>query len=156
MRNVMGLVFKMIVPILVMLLVYGYMMGGQKMLDFMESAPPKLKGIEGLGNAVTDEKVTVYQWVDEKGGKHFSNTPPAGVSADQLNLSSKTNVIQSIPTPADKEQNSGAQVTSIPSNPYSPGGAKKMIDGAKNLKNMMDQRAIDQQKMLDKISGKSH
>lgn len=151
----MGLIFKMMVPIVMMLLIYGYMMGGQKMLDFMESAPPKLKGVEGISNAVSDEDVTVYQWVDEKGIKHFSSTPPSGHSADELKLSPKANVIQAVQVEEEKETQKGAQVTTIPSSPYSPGGAREMIDQTKDLKNMMDQRAIEQQKMLDSISGKT-
>jgi len=155
----MGIVFKMMIPIIMMLLIYGYMMGGQQLLDFMEKAePPKAKGIEGISNAVTDENVTVYQWVDDKGMKHFSSTPPEGKSVDALKLSAKANVIQSVKVPEkeEKPKASGGQVTSILKSPYSPGGAKAMIDQTTNLKSTLEQQMSQQQEMLDQITGQSN
>ena len=158
----MGLVFKMMIPIIMILLIYGYMMGGQQLLDFMEKAePPKAKGIEGISNAVTDENVTVYQWVDEKGMKHFSSTPPEGKSVDALKLSARANVIQSVKVPEkeEKPKTNGGQVTSVlmgQKSPYSPGGGKAMIDETMNLKNVLEQQMLDQQKMLDQVSGQSN
>jgi Domain of unknown function (DUF4124) len=152
----MGLVFKMMVPIIMMLLIYGYMMGGDKVLNFMDNMPQaKPKGVEGISSAVTDEEVTVYQWVDEKGVKHYSNSKPVGKSVDELKMSPKANVIQAVkPQVVVEEPKTGGKVTSITASPYSPGGAREMIDKTKGLKDMMNQRAEDQQSMLDQISGK--
>ena len=154
----MGLIFKMMIPLIMILLVYGYMMGGHKVLEFMDKATPKSKGVEGIGNAVTDKDVTVYQWVDDKGMKHFSSTPPEGKSVDALKLSAKANVIQSVKVPVKEEeaQAGGGQVSSVLKSPYSPGGAKAMIDQTEGLKNSLNQKVLDQQAILDQISGKSN
>lgn len=150
----MGLIFKMLIPIIMILLIYGYMMGGNKVVDFFNNATTQSKGVETIGNAVTDEDVTVYQWVDENGVKHFSNTQPAGQNVDELQLSSKANVIKSINvTDQEASRPAGGQVTSLVKNPYSPGGAKEMIDQTQNLKNTLDQQMQDQQKILDQITG---
>ena len=153
----MGFVFRLMIPLIMILLIYGYMMHGDKVLNFVQNAAPaKSKGIEGIGNAVTDKDVTVYQWVDDKGMKHFSSTPPEGKSVDALELSPRANVIQSVKLPVEEESKAnGGSVTSILNSPYSPGGAKDMIDQTTNLKNTLEQQMMDQKRMLDEISGNS-
>jgi len=143
------------VPVILLLLVYAYMMQGDKILNFMKNLPEeKAKGIEGISTAVTDEDVTVYQWVDEKGIKHFSNNRPVGQAVDELKMSPKANVIQAIKAPEEKEKpRKGGQVTSITKSPYSPGGGKAMMDKTQSLKDTMNQRAQSQQEMLDQIMG---
>ena len=143
---------KMILLIGVLLAVPYYMMGGA-MPDFMTSLLPSgssqnLKGVSGIGSAVTDEAVTVYEWVDEKGRKHFSNTPPAGQNAKALQLRPDTNLIQAVKPQVEKVA-PRPKVTSIGEmkSPYTPGGAKKLIDDAKNVQEMLNQR-FDQQKAL--------
>ena len=151
----MGLVFKMMIPLVMIALIYGYMLGGHKVVDFMSNLPENAKGVEGVGNAVTDEDVTIYQWTDEKGVKHFSNTLPDGQTADELKMSANTNVIQSIDASKQNKakDEGGGQVNSVRKSPYSPGGAKEMIDQTKNLKKSLEQKMKDQTNMLDQISG---
>jgi len=152
----MGFIFKMMVPIILLLLVYGYMMKGDKILNFMNNLPEeKAKGVGDISNAVTDEDVTVYQWVDEKGIKHFSNNRPEGRTVDELRMSPKANVIQAIKSPEEKAKPKKAgQVTSISKSPYAPGGGKKLMDKTKGLKDTLDQRGQSQQDLLDQIMGK--
>jgi hypothetical protein len=152
----MGFVFKMMIPLMLILLIYGYMMGGDKVLDFIDRAPPKPTGVENISSALTDKDVTIYQWVDEKGVKHFSSTPPQGQDAHELRLSSKTNVIQSVKIPAKEEARpEKGRVTSVLKSPYSPGGGKEIIDQTLDLKDVMQQRMQQQQEMLEQISGHS-
>ena len=151
----MGLVFKMMLPLIMIALIYGYMMGGHKVLDFMSNLSTQSKGVEGVGNAVTNEDVTIYQWTDEKGVKHYSNTQPAGESVNELVLPANANVIQAVKAPPEKEQKEarGGQVTSLLKSPYSPGGGKEMIDQTTDLKNTLNQRMQEQQNILEQISG---
>lgn len=156
----MGLVFKMMVPIVIMILIYGYMMGGDKVMGFLDQfskesfSRENLTGVEGISNAVTDEAVTVYQWVDEKGVKHFSNSRPAGQAVDELRMSPNANVIQSVKAVEEKaEAKQGGQVISILKSPYSPGGGKEIMDKTQGLKSTLDKRTQDQQKMMDQIMG---
>ena len=151
----MGLVFKMMIPIIMMLLIYGYMMGGQQLIDFMDKVPVKEKGVEGIGNAVTDEDVTVYQWVDEKGVKHYSNTKPVANNVEELKMSANANVIKAVKVPEEEAPPGGGSVTSVLKSPYSPGGAKAMMDDTTKLKNTLNQRMQQQQEMLEQISGNS-
>lgn len=145
---------KMIALVGVLLAVPYYMMGGAVpdfLSGFSGSSVPTPTGVSGIGNAVTDKDVTVYQWVDEKGVKHYSNTPPAGQQAETLHLRSDTNLIKAIEPPAEKKP-SRPKVTSIGggmTNPYSPGGAKKLMDDAKNVQELLNQRFERQQEILN-------
>ena len=51
----MGLIFKMMLPLLMIFLVYGYMMHGQKIMGLWDNLQQSSKGIEGVSNAITDE-----------------------------------------------------------------------------------------------------
>jgi len=144
----------MTVLVSVLLAVPYFMMGGDSNLlpGFMKpSSTPKVKGVTSLGNAVTDKDVTVYQWTDEKGVKHFSNTEPQGKNVERLHLRSDANLIQAIKAP-EKKKASRPKVTSIGSgmsNPYTPGGAKKLMNDAQNVQEVLNQRFEMQKKALN-------
>jgi len=110
-----------------------------------------VKGVTGIGSAVTDQAVTVYEWVDEKGRKHFSSAAPTGQNVKTLYLRPDTNLIQAVKppvealTPRPKVTSIGGKMQS----PYSPGGAKKLIDDAKNVQEMLNQRFEQQQKLIN-------
>ncbi len=149
------ILIKMIVLVGVLLAVPYYMMGGAVpgFLSgfFSGSSAPAPKGVSGIGNAVTDKEVTVYQWVDEKGGKHFSNTPPPNQQVKALHLRPDTNLVKAVEAPAEKKP-SRPKVTSIGSklsNPYTPGGAKKLMDDAKNVQELLNQRFEKQQELIN-------
>lgn len=66
------------------------------------------------------EPQRVYRWVDAQGVTHFSETPPAGVSADTVLLSPDRNVIQSAGKQPDTDQKTRA--------PDTVEGVQKMVD----------------------------
>ena len=136
-----------------------YYFGGGDIPDFLQNfgwgggqaEKPKLP--ENITNVVTDKAVTVYKWVDENGVQHFGSIPPAGVVAEVKHLKPDQNVIQAIKIPEVEEEEtaSGPKVTNIVKNPYSKEGVEELIDSAKGVQEMLDQRLEDQKKMMGDI-----
>lgn len=110
----------------------------------------KAKAPKNLTNAVTDEKVQVYKWRDENGVMQFSNTPPPTVSnAEQVTLNPNSNLVQAVKVPEKQAPEESAEVAAP--NPYSVKGMKKVMDDARGVEGMLQQRHEDQQKMLNNI-----
>ncbi|MFW2374892.1 MAG: DUF4124 domain-containing protein [Gammaproteobacteria bacterium] len=127
----------------------------------------------------TDRDVTVYKWVDKNGSIHFSEKPPVGEVAEVLELKTDTNVMQAVkvPEPEQEEEQDvfGGKIISLGKspnaisdakdeemgetseggleNPYSPDGVQKLIENAKNVSKMMDQRQKQQQAVFGGASG---
>jgi hypothetical protein len=121
----------------------------------MSSALPdfeklKARAPKNLSNAVTDEKVQVYKWRDEKGVMQFSNTPPAdGSAAEQVVLKPNSNVVQAVKLP--EKETATAAVNSETPNPYSIKGMKKVMDDARGVEQLLQNRHEQQQKMLNDL-----
>jgi len=108
----------------------------------------KAKAPKNLSSVVTDERVQVYKWRDENGVMQFSNTPPPTVSdAEKIVLDPNSNLVQAVKVPEKEQPNEVAQMKT-PS-PYSVKGMKKVMDDAKGVEGLLQQRHEDQQKMLD-------
>lgn len=168
------LFFKLVVVVIVLLAVPYYFLGGSLPL------PGFLQGMfSGSGDSNkplsatsvrTDRDVTVYKWVDEKGHTHFSEKPPMGKVAQTIELKTNTNLMQAVKVPESEqaEEASGAKVFSLGKsfdsdpdnkasdggleNPYTPEGVQNLIENAKNVSKMMDQR--QQLQTSDGMSGK--
>lgn len=108
----------------------------------------KAKAPKNLSNAVTDEKVQVYKWRDENGVMQFSNTPPpAGGAAERVVLDPNSNLMQAVKIP-EQEQEIKPEVEAESPNPYSVKGMKKVMDDARGVEQMLQQRHEGQQQML--------
>ena len=118
--------------------------------DLQDRAPKNVKAV------VTDQKVEVYRWKDEDGVMQFSNTPPfEGGDFEKVVLSPNTNVIDAIKVPEEEQvEEGGPEVFSVGS-PYTPDGMKKMIDDSQDVKEAVNQRQADQEKILQDILGQS-
>jgi hypothetical protein len=120
--------------------------GGQTSLSL-----PKLPDVPSLSD---DEKkapsvTTVYKWQDENGEWHFSNQPPPeGVARKVITYRSDANVIQPPKASPKPAQPSGEPETSAsPLLPITnPGKVKKLMDDAKNIENLLQ----DRQEQMDK------
>ena len=113
------------------------------------------KGVTELGNALPEEDVTVYQWVDDKGVTHFGGTPPTGQgSYDKKEISANTNLLNAYKAPEveEKKPTQRSRVSTVGSL-YSPEGVKNLMDDAKGASDQINDRAADQQKMLDDLMG---
>ena len=159
------IVFKFGIIIAVLMSVPYFMMGGKLpgWASGLLSSAKESAGPMNISNAVTDKEVTYYQWVDEQGQTHYSNTPPTGLDAAQKKLSPNTNVVQAIKVPDEEEESAGGSVLSLGSskdgksedgedgafNPYSPEGVQKLIKHAQDAASAMEKRNSE----LGKITG---
>ena len=115
-----------------------------------EFAKLKASAPKNLTNAVTDEKVQVYKWRDENGVMQFSNTPPPdGGQAQQVVLNPNHNLVKAVKVPVKEEPQHAQQAPT--SSPYSVKGMKKVMEDAKGIESMLQQRHEDQQKALNNI-----
>ena len=174
-KLIFKIVFKFGIIIAVLMSVPYFMMGG-RLPDWAISLIPfntdKPDLPSNISSAVTDQEVTYYQWVDEHGQTHYSNTPPAGMAAEQKMLRPDTNIVQAIKVPEPEESSQeGGRVFSLGSsgksksgkddksgggegeslNPYSPDGIKNLVEQAQNAAKAMD----NHNKQLGKLSGSS-
>ena len=108
------------------------------------------KAPKNLTSVVSDEKVQVYRWRDANGVMQFSNTPPPTVSdAEQVVLDPNHNLVQAVKVP-EKEEPAEMAKAEKPS-PYSVKGMKKVMDDAKGVEQLLQQRHQGQQNMLNDI-----
>ena len=121
----------------------GFSKGGSEFAKLQAKAP------KNLSNAVTDEKVQVYKWRDEHGVMQFSNTPPITGAAEQVVLDPNHNLMQAVKVPEEAEVKQ--QVEAESPSPYSVKGMKKVVDDAKGVEQLLQQRHESQQQMLKDI-----
>jgi hypothetical protein len=110
---------------------------------------------QNITNVTTDEKVQVYKWRDEYGVMQFTNTPPPETSqAELVELTPNTNIVKAIEVPEDEPEqaSSGPRVMSV-GNPYTPGGMKELVDTTSSLADQMNQKQLEQQKLMEQIMG---
>jgi len=112
------------------------------------------KGIEDLGNAILDEDVTVYQWTDAQGVTHYGGTPPTGQGEyAKKEIRANTNVVQAHKIAEEEEEEEPEQRSRMAKvgSVYSPEGIKDLMDDTTNLKDELNQRAADQEKLMESI-----
>lgn len=125
-------------------------------LKLPELSMPDLPKSSGSNNDVTissGSPNSIYEWKDAEGNLQFSNSPPAeGIEYTVREYDPNTNVIQSIELPAEETEASTEPQTNQkiissedPSDVYSPEGVKKLIDDAKNIENILNDRLKKQQ-----------
>ncbi len=111
----------------------------------------KAKAPKNLTSVVSDKKVQVYKWRDERGVMQFSNTPPAdGGQAERVELNPNKNIVDAVKVPVQDDTKKEVAKVESPS-PYSPKGMKKVMDDASGVEQLLNQRHDDQQKMLDNL-----
>ena len=140
---------------------------GSTMLSFADfklpnfSAPslPEVPGVDSIGDSVDvgGGQVTIYEWRDSRGGIQFTNEPPPeGVEYQVRQYDPNANVIQSVKSPtaapepevAENSEPETAGTLEAPS-PYSPEGVKKLMDDAKNVEKLLNERFQRQQSAID-------
>lgn len=143
------LVVKIIIMIVVMLGVSNYVlyiMTGKT--PFTSDSLPSLDTVKDLTPAIPAGKDTAYKWVDEKGVVHFSTEPPPEEQqAERLEVDPNVNVIKSV-KPREQESPETAPAPELQS-PYTPEGAKKLIDDARNVQKLLDDRYEKQKEIID-------
>ncbi|MDH5767261.1 MAG: DUF4124 domain-containing protein [Gammaproteobacteria bacterium] len=110
-------------------------------LDFEKEEAGKSVLPDTIQSVVTDQEVTVYQWVDENGIKQFGSLPPEGIGAEAMHLKPDQNVVPSVKVTESKEdEEETGRDEPILKNPYNPDTVKQLINDAKNVKELLDQR----------------
>jgi hypothetical protein len=114
-----------------------------------EIAALKAQAPENLSTAVTDKKVQIYRWRDENGVMQFSNTPPPSVKgAEQVVLDPNSNLMQAVKQPQVEPE---PVVQAESPSPYSVKGMKKVMEDAKAVETLLQQRHEQQQKMMSDL-----
>jgi len=111
------------------------------------------KSLGELGNAVVDKEVTVYQWVDAQGHTHYESTPPTGQGNYlKKSIRTSTNIMnaQKIAEEEEREETQKSRVARVGS-VYSPEGVKDLMDDAKNTSKLLEDRAAEQEKLLNEL-----
>lgn len=161
----MKLIWKLFIAaiIIAILLPFSLLKGkdGKPLMNFgdlklPEVSLPDMPGSKNIGTAVIGDSNSIYEWKDEEGNLQFSNMPPAeGIEYTVKEYDPNTNVIQAVEVP-DKEPESASSEphSSQETEPvggtgiYSPEKIKKLIDDAKNVENLLNDRLKQQEAII--------
>ena len=118
--------------------------GGTSEFEQLKAKTPK-----NLTNVVTDEKVQVYKWRDKNGVMQFSKIAPVEGSSEKIELNPNENIIQAVKIPVEEVEQE--IVKSEKPNPYSIKDMKKVMDDARGVEDLLQNRFEDQQKALNNL-----
>lgn len=135
---------------------------GRPLLDWRQLTLPSLPSLPSvsmpevaLPGSGSDEpaSVTVYRWRDSDGVWQFGSAPPSTGAYETVTVDPNTNLIAA-PAPAPVAPPKAAEPVAARKeptieSPYSPDGVKKMMDDAKRVRDMME----DRNETLRQISG---
>ena len=112
-------------------------MGSAATSDVLSSLTPDVLSTE-------DTRKIYYKWQDSKGTWHFGDTLPKGVAAIEVNVDTAANVLRPVAAPevpsSDTNTSDGASsIVPLPMT-VSPTQLSTLIDDAKNVQNLMDDR----------------
>ncbi len=100
---------------------------------------------------VPSDNQTVYKWVDANGVTQYtSEPPPAGQEFTSLNLDPNTNIVQGL-KPKTPEAAPEKPAADMPQAPMMPSNAKQLIEDAKNVQNLLNERFEKQEEALKNI-----
>lgn len=152
---------KLFVKLLIAVLVIGILLpftilkgkDGRPLMSFDDVKVPGKTAIPKLTPGI-ETNTTIYEWKDNDGNIQFSTSPPAaGVEYTAKEYDPNTNVIQAVKLPESdtdeaetEKENNTTPVEEIGST-YSPDNIKKLIDDAKNVENLLNDR-FEKQKAI--------
>ena len=148
-----ALLIAMALPFTVLKDDYGKPLMSLKDLKLPEFSVPDLPDMPKAGNLTSGsgEKDFFYKWYDSEGNVQFTTEPPPdGVEYTVKGYDPDTNLIQAVQAPKEEVQaagdntpDSGAKSGGL-ENPYDPESIKKLMEDAKNVQNILNQRYKDQ------------
>lgn len=127
--------------------------------DFSSPSLPNVPRLDSITDSASlDEgEVEIYEWIDSEGAIQFSNQPPpAGVEYRVRQFDRNANVIQSVELPSgeagtaavEAQESSPGDPQESPS-PYTPEGVQKLMDDAKNIEKLLNQRFQNQESVIN-------
>ena len=90
------------------------------------------------------EPTKVYRWQDADGNWQYSDTPPAGVASEAVEVKTNGNVVQSTPPrPVNAEESTeqGPQIGVPLPLTIAPGEVNQLIKDAKQVQELMNERS---------------
>ncbi len=154
----MKMLISMVITMGVLLFGARFMLSGSDgVMDIFNNNEGAPKGIGELGNAVVKQDVTIYQWTDAEGVTHYGSAPPTNQGAyEKKEIRANTNVIQAHKTQEEAAEDEQRPRVAKIGNPYSPEGIKDMIETTKDLQQQLNERAADQEKIMQDLMGKNN
>lgn len=132
-----------------------YIMTGKMPFDSAPKISFSAPSQHDLRRGLSGGKETVYKWTDAQGKIHYSSEPPQNQSlAKKLEINPDANLIQGLaPQTSQKPEPKPAQPASVPGgvNAYNPAAVKKLVDDAKNVQNLLNERNEATQKALQNL-----
>lgn len=170
------LIFKMLLMVGIALGMSNYMMyimtGNSPFSDFklptlssFKFKKPNLNISNPFDGSLTSGSNHAYKWTDIHGTVHYSSEPPPEIDSieklteatamntlQRINVDPNINLIRGETSTQEKEiqVEKSIQAESTP-HLYSPGGAKKLMEDAKNIEKLLNDRHLKQQEIIDKL-----
>ncbi|PCK02945.1 MAG: hypothetical protein COA42_21605 [Alteromonadaceae bacterium] len=135
-----------------------YVQTGKSPFDFSNMSAPdislnadSIKGLLPSGGGAESGKDVFYKWVDDDGLTQYTQVPPPEhIKAEVIALDPNMNVIQGVKPKARVETaKKKRQIGQMDGSVYSPGNMKRLMDDAKNVEKVLNDRAEQQKQMLD-------
>jgi hypothetical protein len=121
---------------------------GQQFINSTTSA------ISSLGDSKPSEPTTIYKWQDEQGVWHYSDKPNAFGDSQMVELdpnkitvmaAEDTSILNNLNTkPKNEPMNPAIGLTTI-----KPGEVKQLVEDAKNIQQLMDNRQKQLEEQID-------
>ncbi|HEA26221.1 MAG TPA: hypothetical protein ENH92_03785 [Ectothiorhodospiraceae bacterium] len=140
---------------------------GEPLLKWSQLSMPKLPQFPDL-SALTDLfkakpdnssiPATSYKWRDSEGNWQLSDTPPQNGHYETIIVDPNTNILQAdIPVtkiatpPSTQIKDTSAQPAYSPAMAYDPEKVSEIMDSARNVENLLQERKVQQDKLLRAI-----
>lgn len=153
-------IISMIIVLCVLAIIPMFLLGDNSVLarfglDIFSGSDEYANAPKNLTSVTTDEKVQVYKWRDQFGVMQFSNTPPPQTQqAELVVLTPDTNIVKAVEVPEEEpEQKRSGPNVMVTGSPYTPGGMKDLLDTTSSLATDMNQKQVEQQKLMEQIMG---
>lgn len=125
-----------------------------KLPNFSLPDMPKMPSGGSISSQLDSGKDIFYQWHDAQGNVQFTTEPPPqGVEYTVKGYDPNTNVIQAIELPPEEspeaEPAAEEKKAEETGNPYSPERIEKLLEDAKNVEQLLNQRLKDQEAAIN-------
>ena len=131
-----------------------YVMTGKSPFNSPPSISLEMPNKQDIQRGLSGGKETVYKWTDAQGKTHYSSSPPKDQPlAKKLEINPDVNLIQGVQSNTEKHETAPAQNQSAPitRNVYHPESVKKLMDDAKNVQKLLNERNEANQKALENL-----
>lgn len=102
---------------------------------------PLDSGVSSKQNQPVGEKEVFHKWTDADGTVHFTRDKPS-IASELVSVDPQANILQTPKYEEKRKEKSGTAVliSDKPSSPYTPSGAQELIENARNVEKVLEQR----------------